>query len=362
MKKVLWLGPIVHPDHQALSIAISPAANKWQLGFIDGLIQNDCKVSCLTYLPYQVWPKGKFWVNYNSKNISQSRFESLSVGYLNVFWIRDIWIPLSLFMKVIFTKSFKNVDYLFSYNAPQRHRIFSALIHWWFDIKCISIIADDFAKGNPFLTIFLSFGYYQRFSNSNKYFLDGGISKVGNISSVITKESTKILLFVGAISPWTGIVEFASLFNNFSEHINVELHIIGRGQSHKIELLAKKNAKIKYFGFVTDDVLKRHCSNAYAFINPRPLDIPSSENNFPSKLLLYLSYGKPILSTKTKGISPDYDSVLEYYFDEESLMNNIHKILSNKMYYTERCNSINAFCQRNNWESKISLLLKRIEE
>ena len=32
---------------------------------------------------------------------------------------------------------------------------------------------------------------------------------------------------------------------------------------------------------------------------------------FPSKILQYMAYGKPIVSTKTDGLSPDYNSVLQ---------------------------------------------------
>ena len=41
-------------------------------------------------------------------------------------------------------------------------------------------------------------------------------------------------------------------------------------------------------------------------------DIDGNQMNFPSKLFRYLPYGKPILSTNTQGLSPDYSNALIY--------------------------------------------------
>ena len=38
--------------------------------------------------------------------------------------------------------------------------------------------------------------------------------------------------------------------------------------------------------------------------------MPGTENNFPSKILDYLAWRKPIISTWTKGLSPEYREVL----------------------------------------------------
>ena len=49
---------------------------------------------------------------------------------------------------------------------------------------------------------------------------------------------------------------------------------------------------------------------ASVFVNPRPRDVIGNESNFPSKLFEYFQYLKPIISTKTPGISPDYETIL----------------------------------------------------
>jgi glycosyltransferase involved in cell wall biosynthesis len=63
-------------------------------------------------------------------------------------------------------------------------------------------------------------------------------------------------------------------------------------------------------GFVSEEKLISLSRQADIFVNPRPSSIPGNERNFPSKILEYLTFGKPVVSTWTPGLAPEYRDVL----------------------------------------------------
>jgi glycosyltransferase involved in cell wall biosynthesis len=69
---------------------------------------------------------------------------------------------------------------------------------------------------------------------------------------------------------------------------------------------------------VERDRLAGLMGQADIFVNPRPSMIPENRANFPSKLLEYLSWGRPVISTLTPGVPPSYRSILIPVEDEDA--------------------------------------------
>ena len=251
---------------------------------------------------------------------------------------------------------------VFTYNPYPRHWFSANLLRLIFRCKWVSIIADDRSYGNPDFHLFLSFDYFKRFEKRNKLFCDGGIM-IRSLNETKKNEkssgSHKSLVFAGVLNDWTGIIDFIDLFNEIDLE-NYILHIYGKGDP---DVLKNKNISLKnkviLHGFVNDIELERACRNAYAFINPRPLHMFRSENNFPSKLLLYLSYNKPVISTKTKGLSPDYDNILSYYSDSETLKKCID-LINDRENYENIVKKISCFNAENTWFKKVKNITNAI--
>jgi hypothetical protein len=89
-----------------------------------------------------------------------------------------------------------------------------------------------------------------------------------------------------------------------------EFHICGKGKAQSDIDSIKNDPRIIFHGSVTEKELEHICLQADAFINPRPLTLYKSDNNFPSKIHDYLQYQKPIFSTFTAGMSPEYKGIL----------------------------------------------------
>ena len=86
----------------------------------------------------------------------------------------------------------------------------------------------------------------------------------------------------------------------------------------KIDQYLRREKRAKYLGFLDQDKLVDVQSKAMAFINPRPPEINDNRMMFPSKLLNYLSYGIPVISTWTEGLSPAYRDVIWFPSDERN--------------------------------------------
>ena len=90
-----------------------------------------------------------------------------------------------------------------------------------------------------------------------------------------------------------------------------ELWISGFGDTSAFsKSLPQQDKRIKYLGLLSENELHDMYEQADVFLNPRPVNMPGNENNFPSKLLNYLSWKKPIISTWTKSLSPEYKEIL----------------------------------------------------
>ena len=112
-----------------------------------------------------------------------------------------------------------------------------------------------------------------------------------------------------------GVELLADAFGDLSQR-DVELWFCGKGRNARVEAAARRDARVKVLGAVTESRLTELSRTAYVFVNPRLSDVPGNAMLFPSKLLRYLAYGKPVVSTWTEGLAPEYRSILRIPSDE----------------------------------------------
>jgi hypothetical protein len=102
---------------------------------------------------------------------------------------------------------------------------------------------------------------------------------------------------------------------NHIKEDKLELWISGQGDNKLIKLAAKKDKRIKFLGLLSDNRLQNTYNRVDVFLNPRPVNMPGNEINFPSKLFDYLAWEKPVISTWTKSLSPIYKKILHVVDD-----------------------------------------------
>ena len=116
-------------------------------------------------------------------------------------------------------------------------------------------------------------------------------------------------------------------------------------------------------GFLSDDKIYKMAFQATFFVNPRPLGFGPNKLNFPSKLLFYLAFGKPVISTISLGMSPEYSSVIIEIEDESkaSIIRSLELSLNmNNDIYEEFCKKAVKFKERYTWDKQVLKFIKWI--
>ena len=349
--KILFIGPIVENCDVSGSEAVSPAANQWQLDLIEGLVENGVEVSVLSYLPERAWPKGRLYVQ--NKPFIDPTCSFTYVGYANIPVVRFSILRYKFIraLQSICNNDDSRPDFLITYNATEPNCGVGHYFQEKYNGKWISIIADGYSQGKPDSEIFLSYGYFRKSQLFHKLHLDGAPPVFQG--EKVLQPARKIIIYSGSLDIWTGIENFVKQFSelNLSEF---ELHIYGKGQNSEIARIADNNQNISLKGFVPSVELSNASKKAFAFVNPRPTHLPGVENNFPSKILQYISFGKPILSTKTKGISPLYDELLNYYDPQDitTLQKQfLHLSTLTRVNLLDIFEKSKLFCERNTWKN-----------
>ena len=145
----------------------------------------------------------------------------------------------------------------------------------------------------------------------------------------IKKEiNKKIILYTGTLHYKFGIKALLDGFNLIKKD-NYELWICGSGEAVEyINECTKMDNRIKFYGYVTKEQVKRLQYQATILLNPRPNEGEYTKYSFPSKTIEYMASGKPVLMHKLDGIPDEYDKYI-YYFnktDSESIAKRIIEV------------------------------------
>lgn len=357
MNKICWIGPIVADEKVQNFQAHSAAANLWQLNFLTAMKELDKEIFVISYVPEQTWPKGAFWVS-KEVDVGDTGFTTVYTGYVNIKGIRELWIYTSHLFSNLKRFNKEEFDAVFSYNPIAIHRWIARFMrNRNISVRWISVLADDFVQGKPDLTVFLSPQYFESFSAGQKFYLEGGIEQ-NDITYKKPQSDPPYIVYAGTQTRVTGIREFTQVYEKL-QNPPFELHIYGKGNDNEIKKIAERCDHIHLGGFVTSENLKEICSRASAFVNPRSSS-REANTTFPSKLLYYIQFEKPIISSINATVDSRYsDFIFEYQTNtKEELQQLLDRI--NHMDINHIQKKISFFKKNNSWKNKISGLLESI--
>lgn len=353
--RILWVGPVINERHFT-NPAVSAAASIWQQGLIQGALEqfssksskngnvvddlpSSVSIELLSHLPCQSFPKGALWPSSDSVLFPEG-FIGHGVSYYNLPWLREQilrWQYECKIGEVLASNAHDPFDLIVSYNAEA---YVSASVSQWarkISLPWVSIIAD-LPKNQPetFLMnakvaqadgrLFLSWKNFQDFAKPDQdLFLEGGVylpddslSPSVEIKSLANQDSQiKRIAYIGGLTALGGI----DLFLQATRYLigdQYEFHIIGTGDAAAVlhvQSYAAADTRIYYHGPAPEQVLNALGSVMEIFVDPRPKAL--SENNFPSKILTYLRFSKPIISTMGHGIPSEYQQALIHLEQED---------------------------------------------
>lgn len=323
--RILWLGNILEESMMLSAPAVSPAANRWQSGLLGALSEANCDVRILGHQPEPVWPKGCFRMQCDHRALGCLGFAKvpqISVGYWNLLRLRGLFLSRQYVLGFRqFLRDGFRPDYILSYNmypvclsvVKEARSMGIPWVPVIADVSADPSAIDYFAKqlDQAAGCIFLSWNLFEKSKVNSKLHLDGGSSDLKfnpKIPESYLPSSPPTVFYSGSVVMEFGLAMLIEAFFKISNP-EVRLVICGKGSNKTLADLAKRDARIMLMGCLEDEKLTRLAQQSSVMVNPRP-NLPDHDNNFPSKVLEYLSYGKPVVSTWTPGLHPVYRSLL----------------------------------------------------
>ena len=368
IRSILWLGAVFDEELVQNRRGLSPAANRWQDRMITALEACGVRVKMLSHIPEPGWPRGELLVRVPTP-VSGGRHDLSLVPHLNIPGFRAYSICANYLVSLRkYLDKGPSPDLVVTYNtSAQAWR--RGVLAKSLDIPWVAIIADvpsrfPYKQFHHFVAaaatgrVYLSWRESKLAIRGPSLHLDGGITKAPGASSHRGHKHPAIL-YCGALNRYGGALLLIQAFALVRDR-NAELWICGKGESAELIAQAHGDKRIKFFGYVSDERLAELSEQCWLFVNPRPSAIPDNRSNFPSKILSYLSYAKPVISTWTDGLCPEYNDVLTVLEDETPacLARTIEGVLSwNEIKYSIKADEIKTFVNGRSWQRQAVRLL-----
>lgn len=127
----------------------------------------------------------------------------------------------------------------------------------------------------------------------------------------------KVILYTGALAKEFGVQLLIEAFSQIPDS-DYRLWICGKGVlADEVRAASKRDPRIEYLGFVSEDELARRTAEATVLAQLRLSNVEYVPYSFPSKLLEYMKSGRPVVSTILAGVPDEYYEHL-YVLEEES--------------------------------------------
>jgi glycosyltransferase involved in cell wall biosynthesis len=212
--------------------------------------------------------------------------------------------------------------------------------------------------------VYLSWSAFEESPVSNKMHLDGGVSKAAAPERLGVRCTPEpFLLYSGMFLPYSGVDYLLDAFGLTAG--DLRLTVCGDCRDARLFTRFGKNPRVDYRGFVSEGELESLSRKAFAFVNPYLLSAPETRGKFPSKVLEYLSYGRPVISTRTSGFAPDYADVVRFVAGEDPVQL-AHEITAasalDEAARAEQWNRCQAFLETRTWERQGERFLSFAEQ
>lgn len=328
----------------------SHAASEWVKGFCGGLAQAGFHVETLGHIPARVWPLGNALHPYDPQQLDGGYKQSL-VRYWNLWWIRRLSLGRAyqkLGERIVYGESQEAMHLqtggeetrrkewiVCSYNAlawqVAAGSHFSAKGCRW-----IMFVLDDDDVSTRGWTryvretcsawghVFVSQWAYDHAPVRRKLLLEGGFSEWKGDAD--ERSGTPSVFYAGSLADYAGMAELRDMISAF-DRPDVEFWICGKGRDSRLESLARHDGRVKLLGFLSAAELDFRLRRAWVVVNPRKMSHMGARMNFPSKLLRYLSYGKPVVSMWTEGVPREYEKVCAFVKTAKEMARDIRIVL-----------------------------------
>lgn len=339
MKKILFLGPLYPTDRENeinknSAINSSNAPNVFQWNLISGLHEIVDNLQVINVLPVGTWKNAYRKLILDDKSWTCGGVNGCEIGCIN-FPILKQWMRSQKTKKLLKETADVNTEIII-YSAYMP--FLRAIYRLPKAIKVTAIITDlpefyDLGNTSKLIKALrtyqnrLIYKYLNRIDRfviltdqmhdalhigDRPYVRIEGICDFEQQNVSADNIDKKAILYSGTLHYQYGIKNLLEAFESI-ESKDIELWICGSGEAEKeIEELAKKDKRIKFFGFCTKDEVAKIRAKAAILVNPRTNEGEYTKYSFPSKTMEYMASGKPVVMYKLDGIPDEYDEYLNY--------------------------------------------------
>lgn len=363
MKDVLYMASFAPSNIEQKSKYISSAANRFHKNFVSTLRKYDVYVKGVSYIctPYEnIWDVIQDDV-FDEKVYFVRKKSRLAVAIKILFYVIS---NLSKTNNIVVY----NVDYV-TWFIP-----FFASLKKKRSILILADFSDETCFDNPIRKIYANIqgraiqrydvviGLSERtkkFLKPSQQFLliEGGIDKefYDFFDEPKKTETKKIVMYAGLLEKVTGVDILLRALKEIKLD-DVEFVFTGKGSlASEVEKIAKEDDRVKFYGSIPYDDYMALLKNADVLVNPRNMDIPENQNNFPSKIMEYLATGKHIVSTRFVGWEQYVDVIDFVESKSECIAKGIVKALDSRI---NRFIGQRKFAQKFLWENRKEIVEK----
>lgn len=311
--KLIMCGTMVPSEYENKIQYLSNAANRFQLNFVKEM-KKECDISVYSYLGIAV-----------DEQI-QTELSQKTGDIQTYFRTADRLTGVMRYKRAV-KQALKQVDCLMTYNVTYAWMFAPALARRLG--KKSALILADYSGEESYhslarrlyarlqLRVIQKYDVViglsettKRYLKPNQRFLcvEGGIDQdvydyFGQVSAEEQQyeESITTYMYAGILEPVTGVEMLLKAFSRI-DNPAIRLKISGKGSMVKlVQEATEQDHRIIYLGCVPYEEYLSNLKQADVLVNPRNMNLPENENNFPSKIMEYLATGKPIISTRFPG-------------------------------------------------------------
>jgi glycosyltransferase involved in cell wall biosynthesis len=327
---ILWSGPLQSSEAMIRGTAPHPATMRWQHMFIRGLREAGHHVRWIGHEPHRTWPWGPLRVSAGSQaDIHEIDREGTQVCYTNVSRFRNRSLRSGYRRATLAAIRAARPDVVVTYNAdPWMQGVADAAtaesIPWVpMILECLNPLIDGWRNfrrdtNRAAAVAFISHWAFKHAPGDHKYLLSGAVVPRPAGPAYRAEKSAPLIVYAGSHSKAGGIDRLVAALPQLKT-AGVRLVITGQGKGldPAIARACETTPGVADLGMVPEARLAELASAADVLVNPRPIDFEDNQTNFPSKILDYLSYKRPIVSTRTDGIGPGYDELVHFTASDE---------------------------------------------
>lgn len=398
MKNYFFLGnffPVETEKYiQAKSFGhIQNAANAFQWKIITGLEQSiGTRLNLVTACSIGSYPK-----HYRDLFMPSSFFshgegaKDKQIGFLNLAVIKQYFYHFSYKRYIKNSMRFNDNDVVFAYSASLLDELLlvkrknpltqtcliipdlphltsldnnNKLLHLYKDYESKKLITA-FRNNSVDVSVVLTeqMAEYLGLSHGKFVVMDGICN--GDISpncETIVPKANKTILYTGSLAIKYGILGLIDEFKKLKG--GYRLVICGGGdESDVVERKCKDDPRIVFRGLVSHAEALALQKDADILVNPRKNDYEFTKYSFPSKLLEYLSTGKPVVCYKLDGIGAEYDNIFFYADEKEGgLAEAIDKVSKmSQDEYRKYIHTLSAFLKKKTAQAQCEKIIRLLE-